>query len=132
VGFLEEVAFDHLGVFPYSPEPGSGSEPLGDPVPVEEKERRLDVVMALQQPISAAKNRALKGRRFDALLEGPCGETELLLEGRLASQAPEIDGRLLVNDVAEGVSARVGEIVRVEVTGAHAYDLVARVIRGGA
>ncbi len=129
LAFLSEAAFDRLGVFPYSIEPGSGAEPLGDPVPSDEKERRREAVMALQQEISLEKNRAMKGRRFDALLEGPCSETDLLLEGRLASQAPEIDGRLLVNDVAEGLEPHAGQIVRVEVTGAHAYDLVGRVVR---
>ncbi|HEX7580295.1 MAG TPA: 30S ribosomal protein S12 methylthiotransferase RimO [Thermoanaerobaculia bacterium] len=127
--FLRDAAFDHLGVFPYSPEPGSGAEPLGDPVPADVKERRRDAVMALQQGISMSRNRAMRGRRFDALLEGPCTETDLLLEGRLASQAPEIDGRLLINDVPEGAAVGAGQVVRVEVTGAHAYDLVGRVVR---
>ena len=71
----------------------------------------------------------MRGRRFDALLEGPCLETDLLLEGRLASQAPEIDGRLLINDVPEGAAVGAGQLVRVEVTGAHEYDLVGRVVR---
>src|SRR5450830_442406 len=65
--FLRDAAFDHLGVFPYSPEPGSGAEPLGDPVPADVKERRRDAVMALQQGISMSRNRAMRGRRFDAL-----------------------------------------------------------------
>jgi ribosomal protein S12 methylthiotransferase len=88
--------------------------------------------MAAQQGISLAKNRAMRRRRFDALLEGPCMETDLLLEGRLASQAPEIDGRLLINDVPEGIAVGAGQIVRVEVTGAQAYDLVGRVVRAKA
>ena len=130
--FLRSAAFDHLGVFPYSPEPGSGAEPLGDPVPEDEKKGRQEAVMVLQQRLSTEKNRAKKGRRFEALIEGPCEETELLLEGRLASQAPEIDGRLLINDAPEGLLASPGQMVRVEVTGAHAYDLVGRVVRAGA
>ncbi len=129
LSFQRDVAFDHLGVFPYSPEPGSGAEPLGDPVPADVKERRRDAVMAAQQGISLARNRAMRRRRFDALLEGPCSESDLLLEGRLASQAPEIDGRLLINDVLEGIAVGAGQIVRVEVTGAQAYDLVGRVVR---
>jgi ribosomal protein S12 methylthiotransferase len=129
LAFQQEAAFDHLGVFPYSPEPGSGAEPLGDPVPAEEKERRREAVMAAQQGISRERNRAMRRRRFDAILEGPCAETDLLLEGRLASQAPEIDGRLLINDVPEGAEVGAGRIVRVEVTGAHEYDLVGKVVR---
>jgi len=62
------------------------------------------------------------------ILEGPASDTDLLLEGRLGSQAPEIDGRVLVNEVPDGWTPRVGEIVRVEVTEAHPYDLVARVL----
>jgi ribosomal protein S12 methylthiotransferase len=129
LAFQRDVAFAHLGVFPYSPEPGSGAEPLGDPVPPEVKEQRRDAVMAAQQGISLSRNRAMRRRRFDALLEGPCAETDLLLEGRLASQAPEIDGRLLINDVPEGAAVGAGRLVRVEVTGAQAYDLVGRVVR---
>ncbi len=128
MSFVKDVAFDNLGVFTYSPEPGSGAEPLGDPVPHEIKEERLALLMQLQQGISLSKNRAKRGKTLEMILEGPASDTDLLLEGRLASQAPEIDGRVLVNEVPEGWVPRVGEIVRVEVTGAHPYDLVARVL----
>ncbi len=126
--FLEDIRFDNVGVFSYSSEPGSGAEPLGDPVPSEEKSSREARLMGIQQEISLSKNRAKRGGVFDVLIEGPCSETDLLLEGRLASQAPEIDGRVLVNEVPEGWTPRVGEIVRVKVTEAHPYDLVGRVL----
>jgi ribosomal protein S12 methylthiotransferase len=126
--FLKDVEFDNVGVFTYSPEPGSGSEALGDPIPFEEKESRKARLMEIQQKISLSKNRAKRGKVFDVLLEGPSTETDLLLEGRLASQAPEIDGRVLINDVPEGWTPRVGEIVRVEVTEAHEYDLVGTIL----
>jgi len=84
--------------------------------------------MEIQQEISHSKNRAKRGRTFDVLLEGPSTESELLLEGRLASQAPEIDGRVLINEVPDGWVPRVGELVRVKVTEAHPYDLVGRVV----
>ncbi|MFI5180834.1 MAG: 30S ribosomal protein S12 methylthiotransferase RimO [Thermoanaerobaculia bacterium] len=126
--FLDAVRFDNAGVFTYSPEPGSGAEPLGDPVPQEVKDERRAALMELQQRISLSKNRAKRGRSFDMILEGPASDTDLLLEGRLKSQAPEIDGRVLINDVPEGWTPRVGEIVRVKVTEAHPYDLVARVV----
>ncbi|MGA7992894.1 MAG: 30S ribosomal protein S12 methylthiotransferase RimO [Thermoanaerobaculia bacterium] len=126
--FLEDVRMDNVGVFTYSPEPGSGAEAAGDPIPFEEKLRRKERLMATQQRISLAKHRAKRGRTFDALLEGPSEETEMLLEGRLASQAPEIDGRVLVNDVPPEWTSRVGEIVRVRITEAHAYDLVGRIV----
>lgn len=126
--FLEAVRFDNAGVFTYSPEPGSGAEPLGDPVPQDVKEERRDALMQIQQRISVSKNRAKRGKTFDALLEGPSEETEMLLEARLAGHAPEIDGRVLINDVPPGWTPRVGEIVRVKITEAHAYDLVGRVV----
>ena len=126
--FLEAVRFDNAGVFTYSPEPGSGSEALGDPVPQDVKEARRAALMELQQQISLSKNRAKRGKTLDVLLEGPSTETDLLLEGRATGQAPEIDGRVLVNEVPEGWAPRAGEIVRVEVTEAHPYDVVARIV----
>ena len=110
-----------------SAEPGSASEPLGDPVPADEKERRRDFLLSLQQPIARKKSRALLGRDVEAMVEGSCEESEDLLEGRLRSQAPEIDGRLLINDAA-GRELRAGEIVRVRISDAYAYDLVGVVV----
>lgn len=121
--FAREAEFDNLGAFTYSPEPGSGSEPLGDPIAEEEKTRRRDFLLSLQRPIARAKNRALRGRVVEAIVEGPCEETEHLLEGRLRSQAPEIDGRLLINDTA-GRDVRPGDIIRVKIADAYEYDLV--------
>jgi len=69
-----------------------------------------------------------QGKIHEAILEGVSSESELLLEGRLKRQAPEIDGKLLVNDVPEGFVPRPGAIVKVRVTGAHDYDLVGRVV----
>jgi ribosomal protein S12 methylthiotransferase len=125
--FVREAEFDNLGAFTYSPEPGSASEPLGDPVPAQEKASRKDFLLSLQQPIARRKNQALVGRQVDAILEGPCEETEHLLEGRLRSQAPEIDGRLLISDTA-GRDVASGDIVRVRITEAHEYDLVGTVV----
>jgi ribosomal protein S12 methylthiotransferase len=121
--FVRAAEFDNLGAFTYSPEPGSASEPLGDPVPAEEKESRKAFLLSLQQPIARKKNRSLVGREVEAIVEGPCEETEHLLEGRIRSQAPEIDGRLLINDTG-GRNVSPGEIVRVRVSEAHEYDLV--------
>ena len=121
--FVRDVEFDNLGVFTYSPEPGSRSEALGDPVAPQEKERRRGFLLSLQRPIARRKLRALSGRVVEAIVEGPCEETEHLLEGRLRSQAPEIDGRLLINDTAER-AVRSGEIVRVRIRETHEYDLV--------
>lgn len=129
LSFVREAELDNVGVFTYSPEPGSGAEELGDPIPAELKEMRRASLMEAQQPIARKRNRARKGRVFDALLEGPSEETDLLLTGRLRCQAPEIDGRLLVNDIPEGFRPQAGEIVRVKVTETHEYDLVGRIVR---
>jgi ribosomal protein S12 methylthiotransferase len=126
--FLEAVRFENAGVFTYSPEPGSGAGPLGNPISFEEKSSRRDRLMEVQQKISLSKNRAKRGKSFDALLEGPSQETEMLLEARIPGQAPEIDGRVLVNEVPEGWTPRVGEIVRVTITDAHPYDLVGKIV----
>jgi ribosomal protein S12 methylthiotransferase len=125
--FVREARLDNVGIFTYSPEPGSRSEPLGDPVPAEEKDRRRDFLLSLQRPIARRKNRALVGRTLEAIVEGPCEETDQLLEGRLRSQAPEIDGRLLVND-AGGRDVRPGEIVSVRISDAYEYDLVGAIV----
>jgi ribosomal protein S12 methylthiotransferase len=125
--FVRAAELDNVGVFTYSPEPGSGSEPLGDPVPAGEKERRREFLLSLQRPIVRKKNRALSGRVVEAIVEGACEETDRLLEGRLRSQAPEIDGRLLVNDSGDR-EVSVGEIVRVRISETHDYDVVGAIV----
>lgn len=121
--FLAEVRLDHVGVFTYSWQEENPGAELGDPVPEEVKSERRDRLMALQQEISYERNRALEGRVLPALVEGPLPEMELLTAARLPRHAPEIDGRLLINDG----SAAPGSLVEVEVTEAHPYDLVGRV-----
>ncbi len=120
--FVREAELDNVGAFAYSAEPGSKSEPLGDPVPPPEKDRRREFLLSLQRPISRRKLRSLKGREVEAIVEGASEETEHLLEGRLRSQAPEIDGRLLINDAPRAL--RPGEIVRVKISQTHDYDVV--------
>ena len=125
--FVRTAELDNVGVFTYSPEPESGSEPLGDPVPAREKERRREFLLSLQRPIARRKMRALSGRVVEAIVEGVCDETDQLLEGRLRSQAPEIDGRLLVNDAGDRDVA-AGEIVRVRISETHDYDVVGAIV----
>ena len=125
--FVREAEFDNLGAFTYSPEPGSGSESLGDPVPPEEKERRRGFLLSLQQPIARGRLRALRGGRAEAIVEGPSEESEYLLEGRLRSQAPEIDGRLLITDTG-GRNLVSGEIVRVRIEKTFDYDVAGTVL----
>jgi ribosomal protein S12 methylthiotransferase len=122
--FVEEERFERLGVFEYSPEEGTPAAEMARQVPDEVKRARLERVMEVQQRISREHQRAMIGRRLEVLVEGRAEETEHLLAGRHAQQAPEIDGLTYVN---EGV-AYPGEIVTVEVTDAAEYDLVGRVV----
>lgn len=116
--FVAAVRFDHLGVFTFSFEPGTASEPLGDPIPQPLKEERKAQVMELQQSIALEKNQSLVGKELDVLVEGTA---DGLLVGRSYRDAPEVDGLVIVEGVAP-----VGEILPVRVTGAMTHDLVAR------
>jgi ribosomal protein S12 methylthiotransferase len=122
--FVEEARFERLGVFEFSPEDGTPAAEMSRQVPEKVKRARFESIMELQQGISRAHQQAMIGRRLEVLVEGASEETEHLLAGRHAQQAPEIDGLTYVND---GV-AYPGEIVTVEVTDASAYDLVGRVV----
>jgi ribosomal protein S12 methylthiotransferase len=122
--FVEEQRFERLGVFEFSPEEGTPAAEMRRQVPDDVKRARFERVMAVQQEISRDHQRAMIGRRVEVLVEGRAEETEHLLAGRHAQQAPEIDGITYVND---GV-AYPGEIVTVEVTDASDYDLVGHVV----
>jgi len=124
LAFVEEQRFERLGVFTYSREDGTAAAKMPGQVPEPLKKQRHARVMELQQAISRDHQRAFLGRRIEVLVEGASEETEHLLAGRHAQQAPEIDGLTYVN---EGV-AFPGEIVTVEVTDASDYDLVGRVV----
>lgn len=113
--FVEEVQFDRVGAFKFSFEPGTSSEPLGDPIPEEVKTERWERLMATQHRISLEKNQAFVGKTLDVLIEGYGDGISL---GRSYRDAPEIDGMVIV----EGEAA-VGEMIPVRITGAMAYDL---------
>ena len=126
--FVREAQFDWMGTFAYSDEQGSAAYHLEGKLPGREIEQRRRRLMKLQQQISRKKKKALIGKKFDLLLEGPSAETELLLEGRTEMHAPEIDGTVFVNDVREGLEVEAGQFYRCEITEAHDYDLVAKII----
>jgi ribosomal protein S12 methylthiotransferase len=115
VDFVKEIRFDRVGAFQFSFEPGTTSESLGDPIPVEVKQERFERLMEVQQPISLAINQSLVGRTLDVLVEGYGDGISL---GRSYRDAPEIDGMVIV----EG-ELPVGKIVPVRITGAMTYDL---------
>ncbi|HET7291555.1 MAG TPA: 30S ribosomal protein S12 methylthiotransferase RimO [Vicinamibacteria bacterium] len=124
LAFVEQGAFDHVGVFTYSDEEGTASFGLGGRVPQRTRESRRRRLLGLQKRISRRRNEGRVGERVEVLVEGPHPEADMILKGRLAGQAPEVDGSVLVTDG----SARPGEFVACEVTEAHAYDLVARIV----
>jgi len=126
--FVREGQFDWMGVFGYSDEEGAGAFALGDKVPASTIERRRKKLMSIQGQISRKKHRQLIGQQFDLLLVGPSQESELLLEGRTAMHAPEIDGKVYVNDFPENREPEPGQFYRCEITEAHDYDLVARTL----
>jgi ribosomal protein S12 methylthiotransferase len=128
MAFVREVEFDRVGVFTYSDEEGTHGYELDNKVPAGVMRSRRAKLMREQAKISKKKNRALVGQRFRALLEGVSQESELLLQARLESQAPEVDGHVLINDVPDNFAAQPGDFFEIEITEAHDYDLVARVI----
>ena len=113
--FMEELKLDHAGAFPFSFEPGTASESLGDPVPLEVKKARLEQLMLTQEQISLGCNQAQVGRTLDVLVEG-VGDGITL--GRSYRDAPEIDGLVITAGDAE-----VGQFIKVKVNGAMAHDL---------
>lgn len=125
--FVKAVEFDWLGVFSYSDEEGSAAYHLADKVPHRTIEARRRKLMQIQKAISKRNKRKLVGRQFDVLALGPSEETELLWEGRTEMHAPEIDGKLFINDFGPHEEVAAGEFYRCEITEAHEYDLVARI-----
>ncbi|HWX92403.1 MAG TPA: 30S ribosomal protein S12 methylthiotransferase RimO [Terriglobales bacterium] len=126
--FVREAQFDWMGSFGYSDQDGAGAYSLEQKLPAREIERRRKRLMQIQRQISKRKKKALIGERFDLLLEGTSDETDLLLEGRTAMHAPEIDGKVFVNEFPEGEPPLAGQFYRCEISEAHDYDLVARIL----
>jgi len=126
--FVKEAAFDWMGAFGYSDQEGAGAFNHDRKLSPREIESRRKSLMSIQKKISRAKKKSLIGREFDLLLEGTSSESDLLLEGRTAMHAPEIDGKVFVNDYPEGNEPKKGEFYRCRITAAHDYDLVAEIV----
>jgi len=122
--FVAAARFDHLGAFVWSPEPGTPAAELPGRVARNEARARYERLLEAQRPIALERRQRLVGRRLPALLEGVCAETEHLLQARHYGMAPEIDGRLLINDG----SAPAGSLVEVEISAAWADDLVGHIV----
>ena len=127
VAFVREAQFDRLGAFTYSDEEDAASHGLDGKVPDDLKRERRDRLMKMQSGISRRKNELLIGQTRPVLMEGISRENEHLWEGRLATQAPDIDGTVYLND---GVTEDVlpGQIRPVRISEAHDYDLVGAVV----
>ena len=123
LAFIREQRFDHLGIFRYSQEEGTLAGEMDGQIDEEVKLERWKQAMELQAEIRAEQQQAYVGKEIEVLVEGPHEETEHLLVGRHAGQAPEIDGQVIINDVPEG-GVSPGDIVKVLVEEAYEYDLV--------
>jgi ribosomal protein S12 methylthiotransferase len=127
--FVRAAEFDWMGTFAYSDQEGAAAYSLDDKLSTREIESRRKHLMQIQKQIGRRKKKALRGREIEVLLEGPSEESDLLLEGRSAMHAPEIDGKFYIADVPEGLTPRPGEFYRCEITETHDYDLVGRIVQ---
>ena len=126
--FVRAAQLDWLGAFSYSDEEGSGAFDLGEKVPARTIEARRRSLMRQQQVISRKSRARQVGRRFDLLVEGPSEETPLLWEGRTEHQAPEIDGKVYINDFGPFEHLTPGQFYQCEITESQDYDLVGRIV----
>ena len=126
--FVREAKFDWLGVFSYSDEEGSGAFSLADKVPAKVIEQRRRALMRLQKGISKKAKQQWVGRTMTVLSEGESEETPLLWQGRSQFHAPEIDGTVYINDFGPYEVIEAGKFYQCEITEAHDYDVVARVV----
>ncbi|MBW1980145.1 MAG: 30S ribosomal protein S12 methylthiotransferase RimO [Deltaproteobacteria bacterium] len=122
--FVEKARFQYLGIFAFSPEKGTAAARMSARLETRTIDRRLQELAALQEQISKAYHQQLLGSVQQVLIEGVSPETDLLLQGRLRGQAPDVDGRILIN---RG-TACLGKITPVRITEAHAYDLVGEIV----
>jgi len=123
-GFVEDTRFDHIGVFTYSHEEGTRAYAVSDDVPAAVKRKRRERIMKRQQRIVTARQASLVGTEVRVLLDGPSAEHELVLQGRLEGQAPDIDPVVYLTDCDPSGYER-GQLIRARVVGAREYDLVA-------
>jgi ribosomal protein S12 methylthiotransferase len=123
-GFVADTAFDHVGVFTYSHEEGTRAFGLADDVPASVKKRRRNALMARQKKIVARAHRSRIGSEASVLIDGPSAEHEMVVQGRLEGQAPDIDSVVYLTDCDPEALER-GTLIRTRIVGARGYDLVA-------
>jgi ribosomal protein S12 methylthiotransferase len=122
--FVEDSAFDHVGVFTYSHEEGTRAHALADDVPDRVKRARRDRIMRLQRTMAARLGRGRVGSVVDVMVDGPSPDSDLVVTGRLSGQAPDIDAQVIFSDCDPSTLAP-GAIVRARVQAARGYDLIA-------
>ena len=128
VQFVQAARFDWLGVFEYSDEEGAAAYALDGKVPKRSITARRNRLMREQKKISHAARAQWVGQTLDVLVEGESEETPLLWQGRSEKHAPQIDGLVYVNDFGPHAQLEAGQFYRCEITEAHDYDVVARVV----
>ena len=126
--FIKNVEFDRVGVFTYSDEEGTPAFDLPEKVDPKIAKRRRDRLMTEQSKIAKRKHNALIGNTCRVMFEGESNETDLLWQGRMETQAPDIDGCVLINDAPEGFVPTPGQMVNVLIEEAQEYDLVGRIL----
>lgn len=129
--FIAQGTFSSVGIFTYSPEPGTPAHDMPDQIPEKERKRRRDRLMRAQQAVVTRQLGELLGTTQEVLIEGTHEDTDLLLAGRARFQAPEVDGTIIINDAKDSsgvpvelTSVPVGQIVHVELSEIAGYDLV--------
>ncbi len=121
---ITELEFDHLGVFAFQPEEGTPAARLKERVDVKEANRRARQLKTVQGKLSRQRLRRFKGTVQEVLVEGHSEETDLLLQGRLASQAPEVDGKVYIN----AGWGEIGQIQPVRITKTYTYDVLGEIV----
>ncbi len=122
--FIEEARFHHLGVFSFSPEKGTAAYRMEPRARPDMAEKRMSLLMERQAAVSNALHKAMVGEVAPVLVEGACEETPLLLSGRTAGMAPDVDGRVLINK-GNGIP---GRIMPVRITEGYTYDLIGEIV----
>jgi len=126
--FVQNCKFDNVGVFTYSDEEGTAAYDLPNKVDPKVAKKRRDRLMKEQAKISKQLNKSKIGETFHVMFEGLSQESDLLFQGRLPSQAQEIDGYILINDMPDDFEPQIGEIYNVRISEAHNYDLVGAIV----
>jgi ribosomal protein S12 methylthiotransferase len=124
---VKKARFNHLGIFRYSDEEGTPAFKLQPKVPQEVIEERFDRLYETQKEIVRELNSHFLGKTISVLIEGEHEETELLIQGRHEGQAPDIDGKVIINDL-EGLEVKIGDLVNVQITEVLDYDLVGKIV----